>query len=169
MVSSVRDARITQIYEGTNGIQGLDLVGRKLSQGMGRLLRRFFHPVGRYLEAASEKPEMAEFALPTLKAFAKLQQATAWLAQQGLKSPEEAGAAATDYLRLFALTALAYTWCRMAEIALAQKSGENAAFYESKLTCARFFMVKLLPETNTLFATLTAGGQTLMAMPAEAF
>ena len=77
MEQLVRDARITQIYEGTNGIQALDLVGRKLPQGMGRLLRRFFHPVGAYLEAAAEKPEMAEFALPTMKAFAKLQQATA--------------------------------------------------------------------------------------------
>ncbi len=173
MEQLVRDARITQIYEGTNGIQGLDLVGRKLSVGMGRLLRRFFHPVSGYLEKASEKPEMQEFALPTLKAFAKLQQATAWLAQAGLKNPEEAGAAATDYLRLFALVALAYMWCRMAGIALertgAKQDGDNAAFHEGKLACARFFMVKLLPETNTLFATLTAGGQTLMAMPAEAF
>lgn len=169
MEQLVRDARITQIYEGTNGIQGLDLVGRKLSQGMGRLLRRFFHPVSAYLEAASARPEMQEFALPTLKAFAKLQQATAWLAQQGLKNPEEAGAAATDYLRLFALVALAYMWCRMAELALQNQGGDHAAFHESKLACARFFMVKLLPETNTLFATLTAGGQTLMALPAEAF
>ena len=68
-----------------------------------------------------------------------------------------------------ALVALAYMWCRMAEIALAKKDGDNAAFHDSKLACARFFMVKLLPESNTLFATLTAGGQTLMAMPAEAF
>jgi alkylation response protein AidB-like acyl-CoA dehydrogenase len=169
MEQLVRDARITQIYEGTNGIQGLDLVGRKLGQNMGRLLRRFFHPVSAYLETATEKPELAEFALPTLKAFAKLQQATAWLAQQGLKNPEEAGAAATDYLKLFALTALAYMWCRMAEIALAKQDGDNAQFHESKLACARFFMVKLLPETNTLFTTLTSGGQTLMAMPADAF
>jgi alkylation response protein AidB-like acyl-CoA dehydrogenase len=169
MEQLVRDARITQIYEGTNGIQGLDLVGRKLSHGMGRLLRRFFHPVGAYLEAAAEKPEMVEFALPSMKAFAKLQQATGWLAQAGLKNPEEAGAAATDYLRLFALTALAYMWCRMAEIALEKKGGDKAAFYEAKLTCARFFVVRLLPETNTLFTTLTTGSQTLMALPAEAF
>jgi 3-(methylsulfanyl)propanoyl-CoA dehydrogenase len=169
MEQLIRDARITQIYEGTNGIQGLDLVGRKLSQGMGRLLRRFFHPVGAYLEAAAEKAEMAEFVLPSMKAFAKLQQATGWLAQAGLKNPEEAGAAATDYLRLFALTALAYMWCRMAEIALEKKDGDKAQFYEAKLVCARFFMARLLPETNTLFTTLTSGSQTLMALPAEAF
>ena len=70
---------------------------------------------------------------------------------------------------LFALVALGYMWCRMAEIALSRQGGDNAAFYETKLACARFFIVKLLPESNTLFATLTSGGQTLMAMPADAF
>jgi hypothetical protein len=104
-----------------------------------------------------------------MKAFAKLQQATGWLAQAGLKNPEEAGAAATDYLRLFALTALAYMWCRMAEIALERKRGDKAAFYEAKLACARFFVTRLLPETNTLFTIATSGSQTLMALPAEAF
>ena len=87
----------------------------------------------------------------------------------GLKNPEEAGAAATDYLKLFALVALAYMWCRMAEIALEKKGGEQAQFYETKLACARFFMTRLLPESNTLFTTLTSGSQTLMALPAEAF
>ncbi len=105
----------------------------------------------------------------TAKAFAKLQQATAWLAQAGLADPEEAGAAATDFLRLFALTALAYMWCRMAEIALEKKTGDEAAFYEAKLAAARFFMARLLPETNSLFTMLTAGKSTLMALPAEAF
>jgi hypothetical protein len=112
---------------------------------------------------------MAEFALPTMKAFAKLQQATAWLAQAGLKNPEEAGAAATDYLRMFALTAIAYMWCRMAEIALRNEGGDKAQFHQGKLACARFFTTRLLPETNTLFTTLTSGSQTLMALPAEAF
>jgi hypothetical protein len=169
MEQLVRDARITQIYEGTNGIQALDLVGRKLGTGFGRLARRFFQPVSDFIEAASEKPEMQEFVLPTAKSFAKLQQATAWLAQAGLADPEEAGAAATDYLRLFALTALAYMWCRMAEIALEKKGGAEAAFYEAKLAAARFFMARLLPETNSLFTMLTAGKSTLMALPAEAF
>jgi hypothetical protein len=169
MEQLVRDARITQIYEGTNGIQALDLVGRKLGTGVGRMARRFFHPVSEFIEAASEKSEMQEFVLPTAKAFAKLQQATAWLAQAGMADPEEAGAAATDYLRLFALTALAYMWCRMAEIALEKKGGDEAAFYEAKLAAARFFMARILPETNSLFTVLTAGKSTLMALPAEAF
>jgi len=169
MEQLVRDARITQIYEGTNGIQALDLVGRKLGTGFGRLARRFFHPVSEFIETASGTPAMAEFVLPLAKAFAKLQQATAWLAQAGVADPEEAGAAATDYLRLFALVALAFMWCRMAEIALAKKGGDEAAFYEAKLAAARFFMARILPETNSLFTVLTSGKSTLMAMPAEAF
>jgi hypothetical protein len=133
------------------------------------LARRFFHPVSDYIETTSGNPAMAEFVLPTAKAFAKLQQATAWLAQAGIADPEEAGAAAADYLRLFALVALGYMWCRMAEIALEKKSGEEAAFYDAKLVNARFFMARVLPETNSLFTVLTAGKSTLMAMPAEAF
>src|SRR5260221_4988656 len=100
MEQLVRDARITQIYEGTNGIQALDLVGRKLGVGTGRLLRRFFHPVSAYINTTGNDPAMLEFVLPLAKAFAKLQQATGWLAQAGMKDPEEAGAAATDNMRL---------------------------------------------------------------------
>jgi hypothetical protein len=169
MEQLVRDARITQIYEGTNGIQALDLVGRKLGTGFGRLARRFFHPVSAYIETAGGKPAMAEFVLPMAKSFAKLQQATAWLAQAGIADAEEAGAAASDYLRLFALVALAYMWCRMAEIALEKKGGDEAAFYEAKIANARFFTARVLPETNSLFTMLTAGKSTLMALPAEAF
>ena len=169
MEQLVRDARITQIYEGTNGIQALDLVGRKLPTGTGRLARRFFHPVSEYIETASENPEMAEFVLPLAKSFAKLQQATAWLAQAGLANPNEAGAAATDYQRLFALVALAYMWCRMVEIALSKKNEDSDGFYAAKVMTARFYFARLLPESNSLFTTLMAGSDTLMAMPAEAF
>lgn len=169
MEQLVRDARITQIYEGTNGIQALDLVGRKLPTGTGRLARRFFHPVSDYIETASEIPEMAEFVLPLAKAFAKLQQATAWLAQAGLANPNEAGAAATDYQRLFALVALAYMWCRMVEIALSKKNEDSDGFYAAKVMTARFYFARLLPESNSLFTTLMAGSDSLMAMPAEAF
>src|SRR5690606_33575346 len=117
MEQIVRDARIAQLYEGANGIQALDLVGRKMGQGTGRLLRRFFHPVSALLEKESADPQMSELALPLMKAFARLQQSTAWLAQQGLKDPEEAGAAASDYLRFFALVALGWMWLRMARVA----------------------------------------------------
>jgi hypothetical protein len=168
MEQLVRDCRITQIYEGTNGIQALDLVGRKLPSHMGRLLRRFFHPVDAYIRARLEKPELAEFVLPLAKAFGRLQQASALVAQKGLADPEEAAAAATDYLRLFGLTAYAYLWARMAELALAKTSGEDATFYKGKLATSRFFMTKLLPESTALFAQIGAGAKPLMALEAEA-
>jgi len=169
MEQFVRDARITQIYEGTNGIQALDLIGRKLGLGTGRLLRRFFHPVAAFIEEAGNEPAMAEFILPLAKVFARLQQVTAQIAQAGLKDPEEAAAAANDYLNFFALTALAYLWARMARIALAKADNDPAGFYKAKLMTARFFMARLLPQQTTLFQTVGAGKATLMDMPAEAF
>ncbi|MBP2292495.1 acyl-CoA dehydrogenase C-terminal domain-containing protein [Azospirillum rugosum] len=167
----VRDARICQIYEGTNGIQALDLVGRKMPQDMGRLLRRFFHPVAADIEADMETEDLAEFVLPLAKAFAKLQQATAVIAQKGLKDPEEAGAAASDYLRLFGLVALGWMWLRMVKAArmrLATEEG-NAAFLEAKVKTARFYMAKLLPQTNALFITIMAGAKPLMELEESAF
>ena len=164
-----RDARIAQLYEGTNGIQALDLVGRKLGTGTGRLLRRFFHPVQAFIEETQAEPRMAEFTLPLLKAFARLQQTTAWVAQQGLRDPEEAGAAASDYLRLFALVAIAYMWARMARIALDKQDGNEAEFYRAKLATARFYMTRLLPQHTAHAAALMAGKAPLMALAAEAF
>jgi alkylation response protein AidB-like acyl-CoA dehydrogenase len=167
----VRDARITQIYEGANGIQALDLVGRKLGQHMGRLLRRFFHPALAFVEANQANPKMGEFVLPLAKALARLQQVTGWLAEKGLRDPEEAGAAASDYLRLFGLVALAYMWCRITETALAKlaNGGGEKEFYEAKLSTARFYMARVLPEANTLFQTIMAGKKPLMELAEAAF
>lgn len=167
----VRDARICQIYEGTNGVQALDLVGRKMPQDMGRLLRRFFHPVAAEIEADMENEDLGEFVLPLAKAFAKLQQATALIAQKGLKDPEEAGAAASDYLRLFGLVALGWMWLKMVTAARAKlAAGEgNAAFLEAKVKTARFYMAKLLPQTNALFITIMAGAKPLMELEESAF
>ncbi len=166
----VRDARISQIYEGANGIQGLDLVGRKMGQNMGRLLRRFFHPVQNFLEANQEDPAMIESVMALAKAFGRLQQATAWIAQEGLRDPEQAGAAASDYLRLFALVALAFMWARMVKAALAkQAAGDNTGLAERKLHLARFYFSRILPQTSSLFATIMAGKEPLMAMEASAF
>ncbi|HWK43238.1 MAG TPA: acyl-CoA dehydrogenase C-terminal domain-containing protein [Stellaceae bacterium] len=166
MEQLVRDARIAQIYEGTNGIQALDLVGRKLPLHVGRLLRRFFHPVDAYIQANQAKPELQEFILPLARAFAKLQQATGFIAQKGLKDPNEAGAAASDYLRLFALTAVAYLWARMAEVSLpklADGSGDqDIDFYKAKLATARFYMARLLPQTSSLLTVIMAGAAPIM-------
>ncbi len=169
MEQHVRDARIAQIYEGTNGVQALDLVGRKMGAHAGRYLRRFFHPVLAYIEARSEDPAMEEFVLPLSKAFGRLQQATAEVARRGLGDPFEAGAAATDYLRHFGLTALAYVWARMAEVALAKQAGDETGFYRAKLATARFFMQRILPQTSGLSAAILAGGGTLKAFEDAAF
>jgi alkylation response protein AidB-like acyl-CoA dehydrogenase len=171
MEQYVRDARIAQIYEGTNGIQALDLVGRKMGQGFGRLLRRFFHPVQEFIEAEQANPAMAEFIFPLAKAFAKLQQSTALIAQKGLKNPDEAGAASVDYMRQFALVALGFMWCKMTKAALAKlEAGEgDKAFYDSKIETARFYFTRVLPETDARFKMILAGASSLMAIDASGF
>ncbi len=166
MEQLVRDARIAQIYEGTNGIQALDLVGRKLSMGTGRLARQFFHPVGAYLEQMANVPAMAEIVAPLAKAFGRLQQATLWLGKAGTANPDDGGAAAADYLRMFGLVAIGYMWCRMAETALA---GSADSFRSAKLECARFYMAKIIPETGSLLVSITAGSKSVMALHEDAF
>ncbi len=166
----VRDARITQIYEGTNGIQALDLVGRKLPTHAGRYLRRFFHPVQAFIEAKVEDEVLGEFVQPLAKAFVRLQQATGQIARVGLTKPDEAGAAATDYLKLFGLTALAYLWARMAEVSLPKVgTPEDDGFYAAKVATARFYMERLLPETGWRFSAIMAGGKSMMDFPDDAF
>lgn len=167
----IRDARIAQIYEGTNGIQALDLVGRKMGQNFGRLLRRFFHPVQAFIETEQANENMQEFIFPLAKGFAKLQQSTAMIAQKGMKNADEAGAASTDYLRQFALVALAFMWCRMAKVAHAKlESGEgDKAFYETKLKTARFYMQRMLPEADARFKMVLAGAKTLMDLDEAEF
>lgn len=167
-----RDARIAQIYEGTNGIQALDLVGRKMGQSYGRLLRRFFQPVQQFIETRQEREDMGEFVFPLAKAFAKLQQTTALVAQKGLKDPNEAGAASTDYLRQFALVAMAYMWCLIVEAAR-EKTGEtndgNKDFYEGKIITARFFMARMLPEADARARMVMAGAESIMQIRANQF
>jgi 3-(methylsulfanyl)propanoyl-CoA dehydrogenase len=172
MEQLVRDARITQLYEGANGIQALDLVGRKLPAHYGRFLRTFFHPVMAFIERHQSDAGLAEFVLPLAKAFARLQQITLHVAQQGLRNPDEAGAASSDYLRLFALVAMAFMWTRMVQVAkmkLAAGADGDTSFYEAKIRTARFFMTKLLPETGALFAQIMAGGAPVMEFEDAAF
>ncbi len=171
MEQFVRDARIAQIWEGTNGIQALDLVGRKLSHHMGRYLRQFFHPVDRFIQDNAQDPALKDYVMPLAKSFARLQQGTAWIGEQGLKNPDQAAAASVDYLRMFGLVALAYMWAQMAKVAgerLAE-GGEDPEFYRNKLVTARFFMERMLPDTSSLLAKVTAGSATLMELEAEAF
>lgn len=168
-----RDARICQIYEGTNGIQALDLVGRKMGVSYGRLLRRFFHPVSEFIEQNQDDAALQEFIFPLAKAFAKLQQSTAMIAQKGMKDPNEAGAASSDYLRQFALVALGYMWARMAKVAKVKSTTDTdlgrAGFYDSKIKTARFFFERILPEADARQKMVLSGARSLMEMEETAF
>jgi alkylation response protein AidB-like acyl-CoA dehydrogenase len=160
----VRDARITMIYEGTNGIQAMDLVGRKLSVGAGRYLRAFFHPASEFVAKHKDNPAMAEFTKPLHVHLGYLQQATLWIATRGMADPNEAGAAAVEYQRMFAQVALAWIWARQALIALDKISkGEDKEFYQAKIDTARFYMQRILPQNVGLLASLTNGSKSLMS------
>nr|CAA6830225.1 MAG: Acyl-CoA dehydrogenase (EC [uncultured Thiotrichaceae bacterium] len=171
MEQYVRDARIAQIYEGTNGIQALDLVGRKMPEKMGRNLRPFFHEVSTYLEekAHDDRDEMQSLIMGLAKSFGRLQIVTGWIAQKGLKNPEEGAAAATDYLRLFALVALGYMWLRMADIALEKREGDEPEFYQAKLDTARFYCSRILPQTGALMSAIMSGSDSMMSFNEPAF
>lgn len=169
MEQYVRDCRIAQIYEGTNGIQALDLIGRKMPDKAGRLLRRFFHPVQAYIEQNVMDDELGEFVQPLAKAFGRLQQVTGYLAQVGMSKPEEAAAGATEYLRLFGLVGLAYMWCRSVEVAKDNLEGSEADFYKAKMTTARFYMQKLLPQASSLATSIMAGGSSMMELEEDLF
>jgi len=171
MEQLVRDARIAMIYEGTNGIQALDLVGRKLPANMGRSLRRFFHPVAEFIAAHEAHPALGKLVQGFGRAFGALQLASGFIAEKALADAEEAGAAATDYLRLFGLVALGFMWMRMAVIAAekVQLGGVDAPFYQAKLATARFYVERVLPQTGGLLFAIKAGKAPLMEMPEAAF
>ncbi|HEY2134087.1 MAG TPA: acyl-CoA dehydrogenase C-terminal domain-containing protein [Acetobacteraceae bacterium] len=161
MEQLVRDARIAQIYEGTNGVQAMDLVGRKVLPDDGALPRRFFALMHDTLAAAHALPGAAEFATPLAEALARLEGATARLAARAARDPAEPGAAAADYLRLFGLVALGWMCLRMALLALAKG---DAAQNRRKLALARFFMARILPQTVSLDQALTSGAAPLMSL-----
>jgi alkylation response protein AidB-like acyl-CoA dehydrogenase len=167
----VRDARITMIYEGTNGIQALDLVGRKLGAHYGRFLRGFFHPVAAFIAAHKEDAAIGKMVHGLEKAFGALQLATAHIAEAGLRDPEEAGAAASEYLRLFGLVALGFMWARMAKTAAAKlaSGAEDTAFYHAKLVTARFYMERILPQAGALYLAIKSGKQAMMGLEEAAF
>jgi hypothetical protein len=160
-----RDARITMIYEGTNGVQALDLVGRKLPQNTGRYLRSFFHPVDAFITQHRDNPAMKEFIKPLSKHVEYLQQATMWIGLNGLSNPDDAAGGAVEYQRMFAHVALAYVWARQAAVALEKVGGSEKEFYEAKLGTARFYMQKILPANIGLLASITSGSKSMMQAP----
>jgi len=170
MEQFVRDARIAMIYEGANGIQALDLVGRKLGKDGGRALMAFLGEVGAYVKEKSADEAMKPLVTPLGVASGHLQQASMWFMQNAMAKPDNAGAGATDYMHLFGLVALGYMWCQIADAANAKlKNGGDASRFNAKLTTARFFMERMMPETATRLARIQAGAASTMELPAEAF
>ena len=170
MEQFVRDARITMMYEGANGIQALDLVGRKLPKDGGRALQAFFKELHGYIKEHGDDA-MKPYVGPLAAALGHLQQATMWLMKNAPAKPDDAGAGATDYMHLLGLVALGYMWCRIAEAAngkLAAGDGD-AALMTAKLVTARFFCERMLPATATHLAGIQAGAASTMELPAEAF
>ena len=166
----LRDARITMIYEGTNGIQALDLVGRKLPSNGGRAIMTWFAEIDAYVAEHGGEGPNKPFVDGLADAKKKLQEATMWLMQNGMANPDNAGAASTDYLNIFGLTALAYVWSQMA--VAAQKAidgGSTDPFYNHKIATGRYFVERILPDAGAHLAKLKTGADVLMALPAEAF
>ena len=166
----LRDVRIAMIYEGANGVQALDLVGRKLAADGGRAVMSFFAEIDGFVEETEKDEGLKPFTAPLAKAKAELQEATLWLMQNGLANPDNAGAASTDYLHLFGLTALAYMWAMAAKTAQAKiAGGAGDPIYAEKLTVGRYYMERILPETASHLAKLKTGAELMMALPADAF
>jgi alkylation response protein AidB-like acyl-CoA dehydrogenase len=169
MEQFVRDARIAQIYEGANGIQALDLVGRKLGKDGGRAIMAFFNEVQTYLKERANSDDMNVYLKPLGQSLAHLQEASMWFMQNAMAKPDNAGAGSYDYMHLFGLVALGYMWCRIAEAVLVKKGNASAQRMTAKLVTARFFMERMLPETATRLARIQAGAASTMELPADAF
>ncbi len=166
----VRDARIAMIYEGANGIQALDLVGRKLPRDGGRAVMAFFAEVGAFAKEHSGDEAMKPFVAPLSTSLGHLQKATTWLMMNAMAQPDNAGAAATDYMHLFGLVAMGYMWAKMAKVAQDKIAAEGAKpFLTRKLVTGRFFAERMLPETALRLTRIESGCATLMELPAEAF
>lgn len=168
MEQLVRDVRITQIYEGTNGIQALDLVGRKLNLHDGRLFDGLMKEFDETLAGLEGRNDMAEFVGPFKDSVGRLKDCTVWLREQAKRDPNEPAAAANDYLRLFALTVFGWMWVKMAEKALAQVNGDDP-YYEAKVGVARYYITRVLPGTLSLEAAIKSGSAPMMALADGAF
>ncbi|MBX8572374.1 acyl-CoA dehydrogenase C-terminal domain-containing protein [Pseudomonas cichorii] len=161
----VRDVRITQIYEGTNGIQALDLVGRKIVGSNGALYQLFADEVQAFIRESDSS--LAEFTKPLGAALDMLNELTRWVLDRARSNPNEIGAASVEYLHLFGYTAYAYMWAKMAKAALGKEGQEE--FYASKLGTARFYFARLLPRIHSLDASVRAGSESLYLMDASQF
>ena len=167
----VRDARIAQIYEGTNGIQAMDLVGRKLPKDGGRAIRAFFEIVGGEIAEAKQSGDPSGVAAALEPALQDLQSATMWLAQNGMQDPNNAGAGAYSYMDLMGLVTLGWMWMKMARVSskALEDGSDDRQFHEAKLATAKFYAQRELPEASGLRRKIEAGAETVMALPEEVF
>ncbi len=168
MEQFLRDSKIAMIYEGTNGIQALDLVGRKLVSNSARAIMTYAGEVDAFIAENETDDAMKEFIEPLKSAKDLLQDGTMWLMQNGLEDPNNAGAASHDYLQLFGLTTLGYMWAWMAKVAQS-KSGSGDPFYSEKLDTARYYMQRYLPEAGMHLSKMKSGAAPLFALEAEQF
>jgi len=169
MEQYLRDVRISKIYEGTNGIQALDLVGRKLPAHMGRFLRHFFHPLSDFLALHADDEPLSLYIKPLQKSFGRLQNATLFIAQKGSSNPDEGATAASDYLNLFGLVAIGYMWAKIAEQITSQKGTLPDDFYNAKLQTGLFYMQRILPQTGSLLSSILSGSDTVMSLNEDQF
>ncbi len=167
----VRDARIAQIYEGTNGVQAMDLVGRKLAQNGGRALQAFLKIVATEVADAKGNDNLADFAQALEKASGQLQAATMWLMQNAMKNPDNAGAGAHSYMHIMGIVATGLMWLRMAKAAsdlIAAGEGDTK-YLEAKLITARFYAERIMPDAGALRRKIEGGAESLMALDPEMF
>ena len=173
MSQFARDARIAMIYEGANGVQALDLVGRKLATDGGNHVMAFFEIVKSFIAENKDMDEefQAQFLAPLKQASKDLQAATMYFMEAGMKNPNDALAGSYDYMHLFGHTALGFMWARMAKVAKTalQNGTDDAAFYETKVTTGHYYMAKQLPSTGALLAKITAGSSPVMTLSADQF
>ncbi len=165
----VRDTRITQIYEGTNGIQALDLMGRKIVANGGKLFELFAKEVSEFIEAGQGDAALQEYLAPLSAALERLSDVTATVIKQASEDPNAIGAASVEYLDLFGLTAYAYMWARMVKVAGAAEAGDTSGFYSNKIKTARFFFNRLLPKSLSLAESIKTGAADTMALDEAAF
>ncbi len=171
MEQFVRDARIAMIYEGANGIQALDLVGRKLPKDGGKAVMNFFNEVGGYIKENESDDAMKPFVAPLKVGLGHLQQGTMWFMQNAMAKPDNAGAGSYDYMHMFGLVALGYMWAKIAKAAMTKKAADSsqAGAMDAKLIAGKFFMERMMPETGAHLARISTGADTMMSMPADAF
>ncbi|KZX55261.1 acyl-CoA dehydrogenase [Erythrobacter sp. HI00D59] len=171
MSQFVRDARIAQIYEGTNGVQAMDLCGRKLAQKGGAAVQAFFEVVGEDIAEAKGDETLAPLAEAMEKALGQQQAATMWFMQNAMQNPNHLGAGAHHYMHIMGIVTLGWMWLRMAKVAQAALAAgtDDKAFYEAKLTTARYYMDRYLPDAGALRRKLETGSDSMMALGEDAF